>query len=213
MDQPLARLAFILFDPRSDDGLMAWNILDPDDGRHARAGVLSRAPDDGDGREVACAEPRSSPRRCWPSPASPRRGLFRGPMPAAVALAIPVVWAVLFLYVPARARGVVGVARGRPGRASARRPPGARARAAARVRPARLGPRLGPDGFLLGGRRAQAGLGARRPAPGLRQRVVRQVPVAALRRAGRPGVGLRSGGSAWASCPPEAWRRGRASSP
>jgi hypothetical protein len=29
MDQPLARLAFILFDPRSDDGLMTWNILDP----------------------------------------------------------------------------------------------------------------------------------------------------------------------------------------
>jgi hypothetical protein len=29
MDQPLARLAFLLFDPRSDDGLMAWNILDP----------------------------------------------------------------------------------------------------------------------------------------------------------------------------------------
>jgi hypothetical protein len=29
MEQPLARLAFILFDPRSDDGLMAWNILDP----------------------------------------------------------------------------------------------------------------------------------------------------------------------------------------
>jgi len=29
MDQPLARLAFILIDPRSDDGLMAWNILDP----------------------------------------------------------------------------------------------------------------------------------------------------------------------------------------
>jgi len=28
MDQPLARLAFILFDPRSDDGLMTWNILD-----------------------------------------------------------------------------------------------------------------------------------------------------------------------------------------
>lgn len=28
MDQPLARLAFILFDARSDDGLMAWNILD-----------------------------------------------------------------------------------------------------------------------------------------------------------------------------------------
>jgi hypothetical protein len=28
MDQPLARLAFILFDPRSDDGLMAWNLLD-----------------------------------------------------------------------------------------------------------------------------------------------------------------------------------------
>jgi hypothetical protein len=29
MDQPLARLAFILFDPRSDDGFMTWNILDP----------------------------------------------------------------------------------------------------------------------------------------------------------------------------------------
>ncbi|MFB3854703.1 MAG: M14 family metallopeptidase [Vicinamibacterales bacterium] len=29
MDQPLARLAFVLFDPRSDDGFMAWNILDP----------------------------------------------------------------------------------------------------------------------------------------------------------------------------------------
>ncbi len=29
MDQPLARLAFILLDARSDDGLMAWNILDP----------------------------------------------------------------------------------------------------------------------------------------------------------------------------------------
>ena len=28
MDQPLARLAFILFDPRSDDGFMQWNILD-----------------------------------------------------------------------------------------------------------------------------------------------------------------------------------------
>ncbi|MEW5984874.1 MAG: M14 family metallopeptidase [Acidobacteriota bacterium] len=28
MDQPLARLAFVLFDPRSDDGLMAWNLLD-----------------------------------------------------------------------------------------------------------------------------------------------------------------------------------------
>jgi hypothetical protein len=28
MDQPLARLAFILLDARSDDGLMAWNILD-----------------------------------------------------------------------------------------------------------------------------------------------------------------------------------------
>ena len=28
MDQPLARLAFVLMDPRSDDGLMAWNILD-----------------------------------------------------------------------------------------------------------------------------------------------------------------------------------------
>jgi hypothetical protein len=29
MDQPLARLAFLLFDPRSEDGFMAWNILDP----------------------------------------------------------------------------------------------------------------------------------------------------------------------------------------
>jgi hypothetical protein len=29
MDQPLARLAFLLFDPRSNDGFMAWNILDP----------------------------------------------------------------------------------------------------------------------------------------------------------------------------------------
>ena len=28
MDQPLARLAFILFDPRSDDGFMTWNVLD-----------------------------------------------------------------------------------------------------------------------------------------------------------------------------------------
>lgn len=28
MDQPLARLAFILLDPRSDDGFLAWNILD-----------------------------------------------------------------------------------------------------------------------------------------------------------------------------------------
>ncbi|MFO0783945.1 MAG: M14 family metallopeptidase [Phycisphaerales bacterium] len=29
MNQPLARLAFVLLDPRSDDGFMAWNILDP----------------------------------------------------------------------------------------------------------------------------------------------------------------------------------------
>lgn len=29
MDQPLARLAFMLLDPRSDDGFMTWNILDP----------------------------------------------------------------------------------------------------------------------------------------------------------------------------------------
>ena len=29
MDQPLARLAFVLLDARSDDGLMAWNVLDP----------------------------------------------------------------------------------------------------------------------------------------------------------------------------------------
>jgi len=29
MDQPLARLLFVLMDPRSDDGFMWWNILDP----------------------------------------------------------------------------------------------------------------------------------------------------------------------------------------
>jgi hypothetical protein len=29
MDQPLARLAFALLDPMSDDGFMTWNILDP----------------------------------------------------------------------------------------------------------------------------------------------------------------------------------------
>ena len=29
MDQPLARLAFMLLDARSDDGLMAWNVFDP----------------------------------------------------------------------------------------------------------------------------------------------------------------------------------------
>lgn len=29
MDQPLARLLFILMDPRSDDGFMWWNIMDP----------------------------------------------------------------------------------------------------------------------------------------------------------------------------------------
>ncbi|RPJ83845.1 MAG: hypothetical protein EHM13_06470 [Acidobacteria bacterium] len=28
MDQPLARLAFLLLDPRSDDGLMAWGLMD-----------------------------------------------------------------------------------------------------------------------------------------------------------------------------------------
>lgn len=28
MDQPLARLAFLLLDPRSDDGFMTWNLLD-----------------------------------------------------------------------------------------------------------------------------------------------------------------------------------------
>jgi hypothetical protein len=28
MDQPLARLAFLLLDPRSDDGFMAWGLLD-----------------------------------------------------------------------------------------------------------------------------------------------------------------------------------------
>jgi len=29
MDQPLARLAFTLLEPRSDDGFAAWNVLDP----------------------------------------------------------------------------------------------------------------------------------------------------------------------------------------
>jgi hypothetical protein len=29
MDQPLARLAFVLLEPRSDDGLVNWNLLDP----------------------------------------------------------------------------------------------------------------------------------------------------------------------------------------
>jgi hypothetical protein len=29
MDQPLARLAFLLLEPRSDDGLADWNVLDP----------------------------------------------------------------------------------------------------------------------------------------------------------------------------------------
>ena len=33
MDQPLARLAFLLFDPRSDDGFMTWNLLDENLGR------------------------------------------------------------------------------------------------------------------------------------------------------------------------------------
>ena len=28
MTQPLARLAFYLVEPRSDDGLVAWNLLD-----------------------------------------------------------------------------------------------------------------------------------------------------------------------------------------
>ncbi len=28
MDQPLARLAFLLLEPRSDDGLVTWNVLD-----------------------------------------------------------------------------------------------------------------------------------------------------------------------------------------
>jgi hypothetical protein len=36
MDQPLARLAFILLDPRSDDGFLAWNILDGLLGDNAR---------------------------------------------------------------------------------------------------------------------------------------------------------------------------------
>jgi hypothetical protein len=28
MNQPLARLAFYLLEPASDDGLVAWNVLD-----------------------------------------------------------------------------------------------------------------------------------------------------------------------------------------
>lgn len=28
MDQPLARLVFLLLEPRSDDGLLDWNVLD-----------------------------------------------------------------------------------------------------------------------------------------------------------------------------------------
>jgi len=28
MTQPLARLAFLLLEPRSDDGLLDWNVLD-----------------------------------------------------------------------------------------------------------------------------------------------------------------------------------------
>jgi hypothetical protein len=28
MDQPLARLAFTLLEPRSDDGVVDWNVLD-----------------------------------------------------------------------------------------------------------------------------------------------------------------------------------------
>jgi len=36
MDQPLARLVFVLLDARSDDGLMAWGLLDD---------VLARTPE------------------------------------------------------------------------------------------------------------------------------------------------------------------------
>jgi hypothetical protein len=39
MNQPLARLAFILLDPRSEDGFMYWNIMDPLLGT-AQAGAL-----------------------------------------------------------------------------------------------------------------------------------------------------------------------------
>ncbi len=56
MDQPLARLAFVLFDPRSDDGLMAWNILDAVLGAAPGSRVLSRAAHDGTGGEVASSE-------------------------------------------------------------------------------------------------------------------------------------------------------------
>jgi len=31
-DQPLARLAFYLLEPRSDDGLIDWNVLETVDG-------------------------------------------------------------------------------------------------------------------------------------------------------------------------------------
>jgi hypothetical protein len=30
MDQPLARLIFTLLEPRSDDGFVNWNVLDPE---------------------------------------------------------------------------------------------------------------------------------------------------------------------------------------
>ena len=36
MDQPLARLAFTLLEPRSDDGVLNWNVLDECSTRRVR---------------------------------------------------------------------------------------------------------------------------------------------------------------------------------
>ncbi|HET6616597.1 MAG TPA: hypothetical protein VFH69_02180, partial [Gemmatimonadota bacterium] len=51
--QPLGRLAFYLLDPRSDDGLVAWNVLDEALEGAARYPILRAAspPPDGSYRE------------------------------------------------------------------------------------------------------------------------------------------------------------------
>ena len=47
MDQPLGRLAFILIEPRSDDGLVNWNLLDEElEGAEVYPILRSRTPDD-----------------------------------------------------------------------------------------------------------------------------------------------------------------------
>jgi hypothetical protein len=43
LDQPLARLVFMLLEPRSDDGLLSWNVLD-DAVTGARYYPIRRAP-------------------------------------------------------------------------------------------------------------------------------------------------------------------------